>query len=97
MLSQHPTRSIAPGFQTQTWISHVHHIWQKGDDCKKTNNEKAVNEGHGQESILKRADDRKGSSAVLVHCHGISFFRYEYPYLKVIWEEKQSVEVLIFV
>jgi hypothetical protein len=78
-------------------VTHLHNVRGKDGNGKKANNDEAVNKGHGQESILKRADDRKGSSAVLVHCHGISFFRYEYPYLKVIWEEKQSVEVLIFV
>jgi hypothetical protein len=76
MLNQHPTGSTTSDFLAQALVSHLKHIWGKDGNGKKANNDKAVNKGHGQESILKRTDDWKGSPAVVRHCHGISFFLY---------------------
>ena len=82
MLSEYPAGGTAPDFKTQALIPHLDDVWGKDGNGKKAHNDKTIDEGHGEESILKRADDRKGSPAVICHCLGISFFYFEYLIFK---------------
>jgi hypothetical protein len=74
MFHQHATGSATSYFLAEALVPHLENVWGKDGKGKKANNDKAINEGHGQKSILKRTDDRERSSAVVRHCHGISFF-----------------------
>jgi hypothetical protein len=53
MLNQNPAGSTASDFMAQALVPHLEYIWGKHGNGKKANNDKAINKGHGQESILK--------------------------------------------
>ena len=83
MLREYPAGGTAPDFKTQALVPHLDNVWSKDSNGKKAYNDKAIDKGHGQESILKRADDRKGAPAVVCHGDGISsVFYFEYLIFK---------------
>jgi hypothetical protein len=53
VLREHPVRSSAANFKAYALVTHFGNVRPKDGNGKKANNDKAVNDGHGQESILQ--------------------------------------------
>jgi hypothetical protein len=53
VLREHPACRSASNLQADTLVTHFDNIRPKDGNGKKANNNKAVNDGHGQESILQ--------------------------------------------